>query len=91
MLKLTFGTHAVYAILLAGALSLLSGLATAQNAQAAAIVELAREAMTKYDLKAVIVRVTVDGKEVVTEALGESMTGVRRLITRRRRVLKRTQ
>jgi CubicO group peptidase (beta-lactamase class C family) len=46
------------------------------EAQAAAIVALAREAMAKYDLKAVIVRVTIDGREVVTEALGESMTGV---------------
>ena len=32
--------------------------------------------MAKYALKAVIVRVTIDGREVVTEALGESMTGV---------------
>ena len=32
--------------------------------------------MAKYDLRAVIVRVTIDGQEVVTEALGESMTGV---------------
>lgn len=76
MLKFTFRTHAVYAILLAGSLFLVGGLATAQNAQAAAIVELAREAMTEHDLKAVIVRVTVDGEEVVTKALGESMTGV---------------
>ena len=83
--------HTLYVRLLAGSLSLLSGSATAQNAQAAAIVELSREAMNKYDLKAVIVRVTIDDKEVVTEALGESMTGVRRLITRRQRVLKRTQ
>ena len=30
---------------------------------------------SKQDLKAVIVRVTIDGQEVVTEALGESMTG----------------
>jgi CubicO group peptidase (beta-lactamase class C family) len=76
MLKFTFGTHAVYAILLAGSLFLVGGLATAQNAQAAAIVDLACEAMTKYDLKAVIVRVTIDGEEVVTKALGESMKGV---------------
>src|SRR5207253_1588944 len=50
--------------------------AQADRAQAAAIVALARDAMAKYDLKAVIVRVTIDGQEVVTEALGESMTGV---------------
>lgn len=76
MLKFAFGTHAVYAILLAGSLFLLGGLATAQNAQAAAIVELAREAMTEHDLKAVILRVTIDGEEVVTKALGESIVGV---------------
>jgi CubicO group peptidase (beta-lactamase class C family) len=32
--------------------------------------------MTKYSLNAVILRVTIDGREVVTAALGESMTGV---------------
>ena len=48
----------------------------ADRAQAAAIVALARDAMAKDDLKAVILRVTIDGQEVVTEALGESMTGV---------------
>ena len=37
---------------------------------------IVREAMTQIASKAVIVRVTVDGKEVVTEAVGESMTGV---------------
>ena len=35
-----------------------------------------RDAMAAEHLKAVIVRVTVDGKEVVTQAVGESMTGV---------------
>lgn len=40
--------------------------------------------MTKHDFKAAIVRVTVDGKEVVTEAVDESITGVRRLIARQR-------
>jgi CubicO group peptidase (beta-lactamase class C family) len=44
--------------------------------QAAAIIAIAREAMTKYSLNAVILRVTIDGREVVTAALGESMTGV---------------
>src|SRR5688572_17012788 len=48
----------------------------ADRGQAAAIVALARDAMARYDLKAVILRVTIDGQEVVTEALGESMTGV---------------
>ncbi len=44
--------------------------------QAEAIIGIAREIMTKHDLKAVILRVTVDGQDIVTTALGESMTGV---------------
>ena len=50
--------------------------ARAADERAEIIVRLAREAMKKYDLKAVIVRVTIDGEEVVTEALGETMAGV---------------
>lgn len=41
-----------------------------------AIVDLARAAMTEQALRAVILRVLVDGDELVTAALGESMTGV---------------
>jgi CubicO group peptidase (beta-lactamase class C family) len=44
--------------------------------QAAAIIAIAREAMDRYDLNAVILRVMQDGEEIVTTALGESMTGV---------------
>jgi CubicO group peptidase (beta-lactamase class C family) len=44
--------------------------------QAEAIVAIARDIMDKQDVKAVIVRVLIDGQEIVTEALGESMTGV---------------
>jgi CubicO group peptidase (beta-lactamase class C family) len=44
--------------------------------QAAAIDAIARKAMDQYDLKAVILRVTIDNKDIVTEAMGESMTGV---------------
>lgn len=43
---------------------------------AAQITAIANDAMARYALKAVILRVTIDGKEVVTTALGESMTGV---------------
>jgi CubicO group peptidase (beta-lactamase class C family) len=50
--------------------------AGAPDDRAEAIVALARDVMAKNDLKAVIVRVTIDGQEVVTTALGESMTGV---------------
>ena len=46
------------------------------SAQGEATVELAEEAMASGDLQAVILRVTVDGEEIVTAALGESMTGV---------------
>src|ERR1700738_4231588 len=37
---------------------------------------IVRDTVAQAHLKAVIVRVTVDGKEVVTQAVGESMTGV---------------
>jgi CubicO group peptidase (beta-lactamase class C family) len=37
---------------------------------------IVRDTMAQAHLRAVIVRVTVDGKEVVTQAVGESMTGV---------------
>ncbi|MDQ3411649.1 MAG: beta-lactamase family protein [Chloroflexota bacterium] len=44
--------------------------------QAAAIVAMAERALTDFDVRAIIVRVTVDGEELVTAAFGESMTGV---------------
>lgn len=50
--------------------------AGAEGDQAKAIVGIAREIMDKQDVKATILRVTIDGQEIVTEALGESMTGV---------------
>jgi CubicO group peptidase (beta-lactamase class C family) len=43
---------------------------------AAQITAIASDAMEQYALKAVLLRVTIDGEEVVTTALGESMTGV---------------
>ncbi len=48
----------------------------ASASRAGAIVGIARRAMAADHLKAVIVRVTVDGRPVVTRALGESVTGV---------------
>lgn len=45
-------------------------------AKADAIKTIVRDYMNEAHLKSVIVRVTVDGKEIVTEAFGESMTGV---------------
>ncbi|WP_406192973.1 beta-lactamase family protein [Kitasatospora sp. NBC_01560] len=40
------------------------------------VLRIAEQARTELDLKSVILRVTVDGRELVTTALGESMTGV---------------
>jgi CubicO group peptidase (beta-lactamase class C family) len=44
--------------------------------KADAVMGIVRETMAQAHLKAVIVRVTADGKEVVTQAVGESMTGI---------------
>jgi CubicO group peptidase (beta-lactamase class C family) len=46
------------------------------NAKADEVMRAVRDTMASEHLKSVIVRVTVDGQEVVTEAVGESMTGV---------------
>ena len=50
--------------------------ASADPAQAAAILDLVEQEMQTGHLRSVIVRVTVDGKEIITKAYGESMTGV---------------
>ena len=50
--------------------------APASGDHAEAIIAIARDIVHKQDVKAVILRVTIDGQEVVTTALGESMTGV---------------
>jgi CubicO group peptidase (beta-lactamase class C family) len=47
-----------------------------EDSRADAVMRAVRETMASEHLKAVIVRVTVDGQEIVTEAVGESMTGV---------------
>jgi CubicO group peptidase (beta-lactamase class C family) len=49
---------------------------TTENAKSDAVMRIVRDTMAQAHLKAVIVRVTIDGKEVVTQAVGESMTGV---------------
>jgi CubicO group peptidase (beta-lactamase class C family) len=53
-----------------------AGEVSVDRAQAAAVMRIVRAAMKEDHLKAVIVRVTVDGKNLVTRAAGESMTGV---------------
>ena len=50
--------------------------ASADPAKAADVRNIIRTAMDTYKLRAVIVRVTIDGKDVITEAFGNSMTGV---------------
>lgn len=49
---------------------------TNNGAKADAVIRIVRDFMTQAHLKAVLVRVTVAGKEVVTRAVGDSMTGV---------------
>ncbi|TXI45671.1 MAG: class A beta-lactamase-related serine hydrolase [Mycobacterium sp.] len=48
----------------------------AASARADAVLKIVRDTMAAAHLKAVLVRVTVGGEEVLTRALGESMTGV---------------
>jgi D-alanyl-D-alanine carboxypeptidase len=50
--------------------------AAAEDEPTAKVVAAAERAMEEHDLKAVLVRVTQNGEEVATVALGESMTGV---------------
>jgi CubicO group peptidase (beta-lactamase class C family) len=49
---------------------------SADPAKADAVIRVVRDTMVRDHLKAAIVRVTIDGKEVVTQALGDSMAGV---------------
>jgi CubicO group peptidase (beta-lactamase class C family) len=49
---------------------------SADPTKAAAVTATIEKAIAERHLRSVIVRVTVDGKEVVTKAFGESMTGV---------------
>ncbi|MCV7061280.1 beta-lactamase family protein, partial [Mycolicibacterium vaccae] len=48
---------------------------SADPAKAQAVMKIVRDTMAQAHLRAVIVRVTVDGKEIVTQAAGDSMTG----------------
>ncbi|MEZ0349254.1 serine hydrolase domain-containing protein [Mycobacterium sp. pR1184] len=49
---------------------------SADQAKAEAVLRVVANFMTQAHLKAVIVRITVDGKQVLTRAVGDSMTGV---------------
>jgi CubicO group peptidase (beta-lactamase class C family) len=49
---------------------------SADTAKSDAVMRVVRNFMTQAHLRAVIVRVAVDGKEIVTQAVGDSMTGV---------------
>ena len=59
-----------------GALPPVPPITSADTAKADAVMRIVSDTMAQAHLKAVIVRVTIDGKEVVTKAVGESMTGV---------------
>src|ERR1700757_4202428 len=50
--------------------------ASTDRAKADAVLKIVKDTMEQRHLKAVVVRVTIDGEEVLTQALGESMTGV---------------
>jgi CubicO group peptidase (beta-lactamase class C family) len=45
-------------------------------AKADMVMKVVKDTMAKAHLKAVIVRVTIDGKKIVTQAVGDSMPGV---------------
>lgn len=49
---------------------------SADPAKADAVLRIVADTMARAHLKAAIVRVTANGKEIVTKAFGESMTGV---------------
>jgi CubicO group peptidase (beta-lactamase class C family) len=53
-----------------------AGAATSSRQQATAIVSIARKALVDDHLNAVILKVTVNGKPLVTKAMGTSMVGV---------------
>src|SRR5436305_588820 len=59
-----------------GALPTETPTSTTDTAKSDAVMRVVRDTMAQAHLKAVIVRVTIDGQEVVTQAVGESMTGV---------------
>ncbi len=53
-----------------------STVAQSYSAEAVTVMAIVRATMATAHLRAVIVRVTIDGEEVLTGAVGESMTGV---------------
>jgi CubicO group peptidase (beta-lactamase class C family) len=50
--------------------------ASTDTAKADAVLKIVKDTLAERHLKAVIVRVTVNGKEVLTQGVGDSMTGV---------------
>lgn len=77
---------AIFAVPVLAVLAVLAGCGSAQLApppssneaagQADGVMRVVRDFMGQVHLRAVLVRVTVDGKEIVTQAVGDSMTGV---------------
>ncbi len=71
------GASAVLAgLALSATAALPASAATSQSEKAAGITAIVQDAMKTDHLKAVIYRVTENGKPIVTKALGTSMTGV---------------
>jgi CubicO group peptidase (beta-lactamase class C family) len=73
---LLLGTLALAAACTSAPRSPPSTSASADPAKADAVMAIVRNTMAQAHLKSVLVRVSVDGKEVVTQAVGQSMTGV---------------
>jgi CubicO group peptidase (beta-lactamase class C family) len=59
-----------------GALPTETPTSSTDTTRADAVMRIVRDAMAQAHLRAAIVRVTIDGKKIVTQAVGESMTGV---------------
>jgi CubicO group peptidase (beta-lactamase class C family) len=75
-ITLAGGALAASAVSPVYAAPILQGTPASSLADPETIVSLARDIMEKQDVLAVILRVTIGGEEIVTAALGESMTGV---------------
>jgi CubicO group peptidase (beta-lactamase class C family) len=73
---LTLVVWAVLSVGLAPSTVSTASAAVSRQKQAAAVVAIARRAMVADHLKAVILEVSVNGKPLVTKALGQSMSGV---------------
>lgn len=72
----TLRSLTVTPLLIAASLLAFAAPSRASGQHAAQITAIAEQAMNKHGLRAIIVRVVIDGREIVTLARGESMTGI---------------